>query len=392
MIPELDAADFVSFLEDLWNERGWDTTVQERSNGTSFIIGERGDGKRGVLFVFPTPESHVTGQHLRRFVTLCRKKGVDVGVVATQGAFDDEARQVAEAKGIHLLTRDTLAGTVEEGGFQRVLDRYTDTGGPFDALLARLHALGLPVPESLSLPVSLPADVDPSALTGRLRPGEDGDGDGGGASGDAGEVERGDPGEGERRGAEDGRLPSVPVTRALPVVVLAAVLFVAGAVVGPTLGLAGLVGGGSGQGDAVAVSAVSTAGANATLEAQWNARTTDSVTVNGTVYEAPPNETFVVVRFNTTNWADSPATLPQDRLVLDVAGERYGHQPLRNATGFAMGGLYAPNETHEAWTVYSVPEDAQSGTLLLLGEGDGETVGVRFVRNRSIAAEATELS
>jgi hypothetical protein len=375
VIPELEPEDFVSFLDDLWSERGWDTAVQERSNGTYFIIGERGDGKRGVLFVFPTPESHVTGQHLRRFVALCRKKGVDVGVVATQGAFDNEAGQVAEAKGIHLLTRETLAGTVEQGGFRHVLDRYADTGGALDPVLARLHALGLPVPESLSLSVSRPVDVDLRRVRERL--GLDGDGGDGRDDGEDG---------------GNGGFPNVPSRRVVPVVLLAVLLFVAGAVVGPALGLAGLVGGGTGQSGDVTVSAVSTAGANAPLEAQWNARATDSVTVNGTVYEAPPNETFVVVRFNATNVGDAPATLPQDRLVLDVAGERYGHQPLRNVTGFAMGGLYAPNETHEAWTVYSVPEDAQSGTLLLVEDGEGEAVGVRFVRNRSIPAEPTELS
>ncbi|SFF94154.1 protein of unknown function [Halopelagius inordinatus] len=380
MIPELEPDEFVSFLSDLWGERGWETTVQERANGTYFIIGERGDGKRGVLFVFPTTESHVSGQHLRRFVTLCGKKGVDVAVVATQGAYADEARKIADAKGIHLLDRSTLEGTVEEGEFHHVLREYTG-GGPFDPILAKLRALGLPVPETL--PVTLP--FDPAEIQTRIRNRLGGYG---GGSDDSDAADGPTPPDGANDDGDDGdgggRLDALPVSpRTLLSVVVAALLLVAA---GSVAGMLGLPGAGGGD-ESTAVSAVSTAGANASLDARWNAKTTDSVTINGTTYDAPPNETFVVVRMNVTNVGESPEQLSQSQLALEVAGDRYGYQPLRNATGFPAGGLFAPGESRDVWTVFSVPADAQSGTLLVQSR-DGP--GVRFTRDSSVAPDATE--
>lgn len=378
MIPELEPDEFVSFLSDLWGERGWETTVQERANGTYFIIGERGDGKRGVLFVFPTTESHVSGQHLRRFVTLCGKKGVDVAVVATQGAYADEARKIADAKSIHLLDRSTLEGTVEEGEFHHVLREYTG-GGPLDPILAKLRALGLPVPETL--PVTLP--FDPAEIQARIR---DRLGGYGGGSDESDAADGPTPPDGANDdGDGGGRLDALPVSpRTLLSVVVAALLLVAAGSVAGMLGLPGAGGGG----ESTAVSAVSTAGANASLDARWNAKTTDSVTINGTTYDAPPNQTFVVVRMNVTNVGESPEQLSQRQLALEVAGDRYGYQPLRNATGFPAGGLFAPGESRQVWTVFAVPADAQSGTLLVQSR-DGP--GVRFTRDSSLTPDATEL-
>lgn len=377
MIPELEPEDFVSFLGDLWGERGWETSVQERANGTYFIIGERGDGRRGVLFVFPTTDSHVSGQHLRRFVTLCGKKGVDVAVVATQGAYADEARKIADAKGIHLLDRTTLEGTVEEGGFHHVLREYTG-GGPLDPILAKLRALGLPVPETL--PLDLP--FDPAELQARIRSNL------GGYSGESDDSDAdGPPPDGEGDGGGGGRLGALPVSprTLLPVVVAALLLVVAGS----TMGALTVPGVGGDGGSDTAISAVSTASANAALDVRWNARTTDSITVNGTTYDAPENETFVVVRMNVTSRSESPEQLPQERLALEVAGDRYGYQPLKNTTGFPGAGLFAPGESREVWTAFSVPADAESGTLLVRsGEG---VPGVKFTRDTAVSAEATEL-
>lgn len=398
-LPELEPEAFVSFLTDLWDERGWDTSVKQRPDETYFIVGQRGDGKRGVLYVFPTTESHVTTQHLKRFVGFCRKKGIDVAVVATQGAYADEAREIAESKGIHLLDRETLAGTVEEGGFEHVLRTYTGGGGggPLDRLLAALRSYGVPVPEAL------PFDFE--ALLARLPMGGDEDGDdaeGGkegskpdsNASDGAGATET-DGSDADADGNSDGRelagaLPG-PLTALprpnviLPAALVVLVVFLLGSAVGPALGLPA-IGGAGGEGD-LAVSALSTAGANATAEVRWNARTAESLTVNGTAYDAPPNETFVLVRMNVSNGGSSPLSMDESSLALEVAGQRYGHQPLDGVTGFGQGGLFAPDDPREVWVVFSVPDDAESATLVLRGDES-----VRFVRDGVVEAEATVTS
>lgn len=210
-LPELEPDAFVSFLEDLWNERGWDTSVKQRPDETFFIIGKRGDGKRGVLYVFPTVESHVKEKHMKQFVGFCRKKGIDVGVVATQGAYADPSRQIAESKGIHLLDRETLAGTVKEGGFEDILAEYTGgSGGPIGAVLATLQSYGVPVPDTL--PFDLPS-FDTQDIIARLPIGDDADASGEGES--VGEPQQGGfdsstDGDGDSESSLPGPLTSIP--------------------------------------------------------------------------------------------------------------------------------------------------------------------------------------
>ncbi|WP_144901680.1 restriction endonuclease [Halobellus captivus] len=392
MIPELEPREFVAFLADLWDERGWKTSVRERADESYFVIGKRGDGKRGVIYVFPTATATVTDRHLKQFVGFCRKRGIDVAVVATQGAFAPEAERTAAQRSVHLLDRAALADTVAAGGLEDVLGRYTQAG-PLESVAERLVALGLPLPESI---LDRVGDVDEAfaSVRAKLGGGDDNGGADGGRSaaggGDQGDADQGDSGHPD----EESRLPLAgsPIaalrglsTKSIPAVVLPVILviaFVLGATVGPGVGIGAPLDVGSGDG--IDASAVSTAGANATLDVRWNARTVDSLEVNGTTYDAPEGETLVLVRMNVTNTNESPTQFDQPSLSVEVAGERYGHQPLQGVTGFPRAGLYEPQENREVWTVFSVPADSESVTLLT-----SSAEGVRFTRDRSIAPEAT---
>ncbi|WP_336022224.1 restriction endonuclease [Halobellus salinisoli] len=391
MIPELEPPAFVAFLADLWDARGWETSVRERADETRFVIGKRGDGKRGVIYVFPTTTATVTERHLKQFIGFCRKRGIDVAVVATQGAFAEGAKKIAAQRSVHLLDRSKLAGTVEEGGLDDVLARYTKTG-PVESAVARLRGLGLPLPESL-LERASDADESLASLRAKLGRGDDASGDSDGGAGSDDPTDGGDTTSGD----DGSRLPSsvLPVSalrglsnRSIPAVVLPVILavaFVFGATMGPAVGLGAPFGVGSDSG--LDVSAMSTAGENATVDVRWNARTTGSIQVNGTTYDAPEGETFLLVRMNVTNGAESPTQFDQPSLSVEVAGERYGHQPLDGVTGFPSAGLFEPGETREVWTVFSVPADGESATLLTTSEAS-----VRFARDSALTPEATVAS
>ncbi|MGQ4555802.1 restriction endonuclease [Halobellus sp. GM3] len=397
MIPELEPDEFVSFLADLWRERGWEVTVKERADETHFVVGKRGDGKRGIIYVFPTTSSTVTERHLKQFVGFCRKRGIDVAVAATQGAFAEGAQRIAAQRSVHLLDRSTLATTVEKGGFEDLLAAYTNTSR-LDAAFERLRDLGVPIPEdpvperfsgaasSVSAVIAGPiAAVGAKLGRGGSAggPGADGGGSGDTATGSGGSDAAGGGADSTAGGGRLAGARSV-ASRSLPAAVVPVVLvvaFVLGATFGPAVGL-GV--GPSTAGDAPDVSAASTAGSNATLDVRWNARTTESLTVNGTTYDAPDGQTFLLVRMNVTNTEASPTQLDQSALAVEVAGERYAHQPLDGVTGFPSAGLFEPEETREVWTVFTVPGDAESATLLM--EGD---IRVRFVRDGAVTPEAT---
>ena len=385
MIPELDPDDFVEFLAALWDDRGWDTSIRERSDETYFVTGTRPDGKRGVIYTFPTTTSTVTERHVERFVTFCQKKGIDVAVVATQGAFAEGAERVASERGVHLLDRSTLAETVEAGDLGDVLAQYTETGSA-GAALGRLRDLGVPVPASVGGGLPSPA-VLVAGVYGLL-PVVGGNADTDTASGGSSPADQPAPSSPSPDGLGIVARFRAYSTRPVPAVLLAVTLVVAfalGATVGPAVGLGGggpLAGGGDVGPE---VSAVSTAGgANATAEVRWNARATDSITVNGTTYDAPTDQTFVLVGMNVTNRGDEPVQLAESALAADVAGARYGHQPLDGVTGFPSAGLFAPGDTREVWTVFAVPDDAGSVTIVLDDEAK-----VRFVRDNSVTPEAT---
>jgi hypothetical protein len=385
VIPELDPEDFVEFLAALWDDRGWETSTRERSDETYFVTGTRPDGKRGVIYTFPTTTSTVTQRHVETFVKFCRKKGIDVAVVATQGAFAEGAERVASERGVHLLDRSRLAETVEAGDLDEVLARFTG-GGRSGGVLDRLRDLGVPVPASVGSGLPSPA-VLAAGVYGLLPVvgGSAGTTTGSGGSSPADQPAPSSP-------SPDGLGIVAGVrayaTRPVPAVLLAVTLLVAfalGATVGPAVGLGGggpLAGGGDAGPE---VSAVSTAGgANATADVRWNARATDSITVNGTTYDAPADQTFVLVRMNVTNGGDDPVQLAESALAADVAGTRYGHQPLDGVTGFPSAGLFAPGDSREVWTVFAVPDDAGSVTIVLDDEAK-----VRFVRDGSVTPEAT---
>lgn len=378
MIPELDPEAFVEFLSALWNEKGWETSVRERADGTHFVTGKRSSGKRGAIYVFPTTTSTVTERHIRTFVQFCTKNGIDVAVVATQGAFAEGAERVASQRGIHLLDRSTLADTVEEGGLGEVLARFTDDNGA----LGRLREVGVPVPESVGSRIPSPAvvvahvhGVLPGGGTATARTGDTG----------SSSADRPTPASSSPNGFGIVAGCRKYATQPVPAVLLAVALlgaFVLGAAVGPAVGVGGVPGGGDAGPD---VSAVSTVGeANATADVRWNARATGSLTVNGTTYDAPSGQTFLLVRMNVTNDGSEPMQFEQSALTADVAGTRYGHQPLTGVTGFPSAGLFAPGDTRAVWTAFAVPEDAGSVTIVSDGEAN-----VRFVRDSGVTPEAT---
>jgi len=375
VIPELEPTSFVEFLAAMWDERGWETSVRERSDETYFVVGNRPDGKRGIIYVFPTTTSTVTERHLDRFVAFCKKKGIVVAVVATQGAFAEGAERVAAQRSVHLLDRSKLADTVEEGGLEDVLDQFTDadSGGLADRLPDRD---GLP---DLAALVAAAYAFVPVGGGNVATPA--GSGDNASPADDPAPSSAGPDGLGIAAGLY--RVCTRPVPAGLIVITLL-VAFALGAVVAPAVGVAGtggMIGGDAGP----EVSAVSTAGDdNATVDVRWNARATESITVNGTSYGAPEGQTFLLVRMNVTNGAEEPTQLSESALAADVAGTRYGHQPLDGATGFPSAGLFGPGESREVWTVFAVPDDAGSVTIVLDGESK-----VRFVHDGSVAAEAT---
>ncbi|RDZ43542.1 hypothetical protein C5B86_10890 [Haloferax sp. Atlit-19N] len=366
-LVELEPTKFVHFLSDLWTQRNWQTNAQPRGEGRYLVQGQRGDGTKGLMLVLPSVETTVGTGHVKGFVAHAKKRGIDTVVVATQGEFDDSVRGFATNHDVTLLDREELGETVADEGLEQTVKQYTD-GDVFETAEVEFD-LPEPVEEALaSLPIA--------ALRERLAGLTGGGGDGGDSSGDS--LRDRLP-----SSVDDLKSGSPPSVRVVVVAVLLLVLALGSvAALGPMVdGLGGSSGGGSG----VAVSALSGASTDsADLVARWNARTADSLQVGNQTYAAPEGERFVVVGLNATAASGSPGNLPQSALVFESDGVSYGHQPLSNATGFDNGALFAPGESTHVWTVFAVPTNATTGTVLVQPTNEDT---VAFVHDDTVSTD-----
>ncbi|KAB1189121.1 MULTISPECIES: restriction endonuclease [Haloferax] len=365
-LVELEPTKFVRFLADLWTQRNWQTNVQPRGEGRYLVQGQRGDGAKGMMLVLPTAEGTVEMDHVRGFVAHAKKRQIDVISIATQGEFTDEVRGFSTKHDVTLLDLDTLGETVEDEELEETVKQYTD-GDVYETAEVEF---GLPfdLPEPVANAVSsLPLDSIRARLSGN--------------SGDSDVSLR------DRlpSSLEDLKSGSPPSVRVVVVAVLLLVLALGSvAALGPVVDGLGTQVGQRG----VSVSAVSSApSSSADLVARWNTQTTDSVAIGNDSYTAPEGTQFVVVALNVSANGSSPGSLPSSSLVLESDSVRYGYQPLTNKSGFANGGLFAPNESERVWTVFSVPENTTTGTLLV-SDSNGDTVA--FVHDETVSAEPTD--
>ena len=345
-------ATFPRLLADLWRQQGWETDTARRGDSTYVVGGERDGGTRGLMLVLADPDAEVRTAHLRKFAKMCRTGGVDVAVVATQGTFTGEVRRVAGDRGIHLLDRDRLGATIREGGFEAVLRRHRDgTDGDDGATDADADA------DANASDVSEDADEGwQSKLRGALP-------------------------DGARGAASALRAGASSNPKRVLAVVLAVAVLTSGVVIGvPT--------GGSGGGPSVAVSAVSTAtpAASGAVTVRWNAETRSTLDPPGGTYEAPPNETFVVVRLDVTSEASDPVMFGGPRLIFESDGVRYGSQPLRGANLKTLN-RFTSGGAGTVWAVFSVPANATTGTVLVRNGLAADGPRVRFVHDPSLTVE-----
>lgn len=346
-VEGLEGEQLADVLSQAWVNRGWETDVAEGEDGSFFVTGDQGNGQRGLILVLPG-DVEVPGKRLQQYASLVKKKDVDVRVVATQGAFTDDAERIAKANNVHLLDPQAILETVEAEGLESELSRFAsengDGGGGIGAMIP-----SLPIP-SVGLPSGVPL---PS-------PGGKG-------------------------------LKSVLLIVLIATSLLAG--FAGGAFLGPggdagVGGVAATMGGfAGGGGDDVAVAALSTAEpGNAGLTVHWNARTADSVVANGSTYEAPDESRFVVVELVVQNTGSERVPVKPGDFLVNANGTRYTHQPLDGTRTFEMTAVAPGNET-TGWLVFAIPDDVNDAVLV----PDTEAAGgpVTFVRDSSLTINGT---
>jgi hypothetical protein len=355
MVADLSDREFAEMLAAIWERHGWSVEVTER--GDSFLVaGDRPDGRRGVILVAPGDGQTGPGP-VESVRDLQSQKGIDVPVTATRGSFSQAATEAAEAGDIHLLDPETLAETARAEGFEDLLEEYSSRGLR-QRLSGAIPAIGLG-----SIPGQSIGRRAVGALTGN--------------------------------GSTVFLLGGLGLLLALGWV-LGLGGFLAGLPLpGPGLleAVGGLLGGlplpevglGGGGYSATAVSLVD--GGEETTTVRWDLQRGEEVVgPNGTTYAAHGNQTFVVIQFNASNPTAEPVVLSGETFAYDTDGGRYGQQPLEGARG-QVPVVVPPQASARGYVVFSVPAEADSGTLLALPGPEATPIAFERDRNLEFAPE-----
>lgn len=366
MDANLDDREFAEMLADVWERHGWTTEITDR-NGAIVVAGEKPDGRRGLILVAPGDAGPVSADRLETLDTLRTERGIDVPVAATLRSFEEEAQEMAEIKGLHLVDPETLEETAAAKGFEDLLERYSKRSA-VDRLLdvgSRILTGAIPRP-ALSIP-SIGVGGNAGVIVGAavvvlvllvL---------GAGIAGN-GSFLAGVPIPGV--GAVGDLLGHVPIPH---VGVFSTIGGFLGALPLPHVGL-----GGGGY----TVTAVSLTQGDATpVTVGWDARRQDEIVgPNGKTFAAPENHSFVVVQINATNPTAETFALEPSAFAYATGQSRYGPQPLQGADGgFPI--VLPPLSSREGYLVFSVPAESDSGTVLAL---PGNDLSVDFERDRSL--------
>jgi len=373
MVTDLEDREFAEMLAAIWERHGWSTDVTTQAE-TVMVAGDRPDGRRGAILV--ASGSGVVGEApVQQLQELKAEKGIDVAVAATNESFSQDARDLAGRESIHLLDPETLAETAEAQGFEDLLEQYS--GGGSSAGLGSILPSGLlgAVQSGSSAPFKALSSLS-SLVPGRSTLGS--------------VINLFTGGSGSRAlvavvgivgvlllgnvfgfGVFGGGLGGLPIP---DFGILDAIGGVLGALPLPELGL-----GGGGY----SVTAVSLVDADAEPVAiEWDAKQTSEVVgPNGTRYESPENYTFVVVQLNASNPTAETVLLEPSTFGYATGKKRYGPQPLDGAQG-QLPVVVPPLSYNRGYVVFSVPEEADSGTLLALP--GPEATPIDFERNRGL--------
>ncbi|MFP4529744.1 MAG: restriction endonuclease [Halodesulfurarchaeum sp.] len=366
MVADLDDREFAEMLGDIWERYDWTVEVTER-DGVFVVAGEKPDGRRGLILVAPGDAGPVGADRLETLDSLRTERGIDVPVAATRSSFDEEAQEMAEINGLHLVDPETLEESASAKGFEDLLAKYSER-----SLLGRVLGLLARIPLG---PISIPRPGIPSV------------------GGNVGVVVAGAVAVLVLVVLGAGIVEETlgDLLAGLPIPGIGAIGGLLGGLPIPDFGLLDAIGGFLGAlplpdiglgGGGYSVTAVSLTQDDATpVTVGWDAKRQDQVVgPNGTAFEAPENHSFVVVQLNATNPTGDTVVLEPSAFALATGETRYGPQTLDGAEG-GLPIVLPPLESTEGYLVFSVPEDSEAGTLLAL---PGRELPIEFERDRSL--------
>lgn len=128
-LQRMDNEDFEHFVADLWERRGWQTEVSQKSRDKSLdVLAEKTDPYRqrhAIQAKRYQENNRVGGPKISEYASLRDQFEADAAVVITTSGYTKDARERAETLNVKLIDGDDLVGQVEQLDAYDIVDKYS---------------------------------------------------------------------------------------------------------------------------------------------------------------------------------------------------------------------------------------------------------------------------
>lgn len=131
LLSDMDEYEFEELVADLWEQRGWNTTVTSGSGDRGIdVIAEKNDPfhqKHLIQAKRYDPDNRIGSPDVQQYSSLRQQEdNVDAVVIVTTSSFTRQAKQTAADLNVKLISGTDLVTQIREHGGRELLERYVD--------------------------------------------------------------------------------------------------------------------------------------------------------------------------------------------------------------------------------------------------------------------------
>lgn len=131
-LQEINDYDFEQFVADLWEQRGWETEVSNRSADRGVdVLATKEDGGFQTTAVIQAKRyqsgNNVGSPEVQQYASLRQQENADIAIVVTTSSFSTQAKAIANELNLKLVDGNQLVKSIESQGAQNLVRRYSDS-------------------------------------------------------------------------------------------------------------------------------------------------------------------------------------------------------------------------------------------------------------------------
>lgn len=128
-LQQMDDYEFEHLIADLWNQRGWETEVSEKSSDRGIdVFATRDEGGFQTEAVVQAKryksENKVGSPEVQQYASLRKQEDADLAIVVTTSDYSTQAIELAGELNLKLIDGDSLVQIIQENDSTGLLENY----------------------------------------------------------------------------------------------------------------------------------------------------------------------------------------------------------------------------------------------------------------------------